>query len=277
MQVSPVSIVSLGGDDVEQAIELSTEVGWNQNAADWHRLISLNPQNCLGIRKDGRLAATATLASYGSSLGWVGMVIVSPPYRGQGLARALLEEVIRQADGEGISTLGLDATDLGRPVYQRLGFHDLTPIDRWSGVLSVDNEHASSTENADLEVIMAWDRAASGADRSALLKHLAGEPEVAVLATDIGYAFLRPGRQFWHLGPAVAGTKSDFCGLLSQAARRLTGRPVLIDAVRSVDVFSALTKAGLTVQRSLTRMVRRGEAPSLADGPWQLAMGFEWG
>ena len=49
-------------------------------------------------------------------------VYVDPAYRRQGVARRLMETIIRWAPGAGIARLVLHASDDGRRLYQSLGF-----------------------------------------------------------------------------------------------------------------------------------------------------------
>ena len=46
----------------------------------------------------------------------------------------MFSRVMQLASSEG-DAVGLDASDLGRPVYLKQGFADVAPIDRWEGVL----------------------------------------------------------------------------------------------------------------------------------------------
>ena len=43
-------------------------------------------------------------------------------YRGQGVAARMVELLIREARGRGVTEISLDATEPGRPLYERLGF-----------------------------------------------------------------------------------------------------------------------------------------------------------
>ena len=48
----------------------------------------------------------------------------------------------------------------------------------------------------------------------------------------MGLAFLRPGREHFHLGPVVAERGAVLSALLDAAGRQLAGRTVLVDAPR---------------------------------------------
>ena len=107
------------------------QAGWNQTAEDWRMLIDLAPESCLAIEMDSELAATTTLLCYGTRLAWVGMVLTKIKFRGQGLARRLLSEALKLAGQMNIETVKLDATDQGRPLYEKLGFRCEQPVERW--------------------------------------------------------------------------------------------------------------------------------------------------
>lgn len=55
-------------------------------------------------------------------LGMILNVYTKPPYRKRGLASLLLREAIRDAETLGISMLELQASEMGKHVYQQLGF-----------------------------------------------------------------------------------------------------------------------------------------------------------
>src|SRR6266487_1934869 len=71
--------------------------------------------------RDGDLVGVSGCAHFGAT-GWVGGVAVVPEARRAGLGRALTEAAIAWLQERGAGTIQLYATDLGRPVYERLGF-----------------------------------------------------------------------------------------------------------------------------------------------------------
>ncbi len=50
---------------------------------------------------------------------------VSPPYRRQGICTKLLDLLTADAHARGVTFLTLEATAMGRPVYERYGFHPM--------------------------------------------------------------------------------------------------------------------------------------------------------
>jgi GNAT superfamily N-acetyltransferase len=51
-------------------------------------------------------------------------VITHPAYRRRGLARRLVQITLAWLDEQGIQRADLHATDMGRPLYESLGFAD---------------------------------------------------------------------------------------------------------------------------------------------------------
>src|SRR6185503_9857374 len=69
----------LGEEDLEGALALSAEAGWNQARADW--LLMLRLGSGFAVRDGGRVVATALALPYPPMFGWVSMVLVHAPYR----------------------------------------------------------------------------------------------------------------------------------------------------------------------------------------------------
>jgi GNAT superfamily N-acetyltransferase len=61
----------------------------------------------------------------------VTLVATLPEARGRGLARNLLTRALLEARERGCTTSSLQATRLGYPVYRRIGYRDLGPIQMW--------------------------------------------------------------------------------------------------------------------------------------------------
>ncbi len=276
--------------DLGGALRLSMEAGWNQTCEDWRRLLDLSPQGCLGVRVEGSLVATASVMVYGGDLAWVGMVLVDESFRGRGLGKLVFLSALKRAHVMGARIIGLDATEMGRPMYLKEGFRDVGLIERWTGRLAVTEPFprcegtVSSLTGDELESVLLLDRQACGCDRSQLLRRLFAEPEVRAWIwrkaddeSPQGFAFVRPGREFKHLGPVVATGKAGFDGLLHHIGRTLPGTPVLADVLHGQELGSSLKPLGMNVQRQLIRKAQPWR-PDLLAGPqvW-LGAGFEWG
>src|SRR5207237_6846787 len=103
--------------------------------------------------------ATTTTCILGD-VAWVAMVLVDARLRRHGIGTELMQQALRFLDERNVWSIRLDATPLGRPVYERLGFVPDYPLARYNGHLP---EHALSAETEpadtqDLEAIIALDR-----------------------------------------------------------------------------------------------------------------------
>src|SRR3954452_24799436 len=132
MNISTPQVRALQPRDLTTAVALSTVAGWNQTVDDWRMLLDLAPDGCFGIEAAAQLVSTTTLVCYGKNLGWIGMVLTRPEYRGRGHARKLVAHALHYADAMGIETVKLDATEQGQQLYESLGFREEQKIERWS-------------------------------------------------------------------------------------------------------------------------------------------------
>jgi len=257
--------------DLEGALQLSTHAGWNQTLDDWRMLFELAPDGCLAIEVEGELAATTTLLCYGSCLAWVGMVLTKEKFQGRGFARRLLSEVLKLADEKKIETVKLDATDQGKPLYEKSGFRSEQPVERWA---RTGIGHEIRSPNVSPTKWYEVDCAALGADRSELLKKLAerNAPWIAERSFLLG----RSGTKTGYLGPCV-GDAPHSVRLLIERFVQSTKAAISWDLSPQNQTAVAIAKDfGFAPQRHLTRMVRGKDLRGKESSVYALA-GFEFG
>jgi GNAT superfamily N-acetyltransferase len=180
----------LASGDLKRCVALSVDRGWSPERSKWSLLLAAS--EAFGVdAPDGRgLAGAVVLTRWGPDLASVGMMLVAARYGRRGLGRALMEHVIAEA---GEATVTLFATDMGRPLYEKLGFLPVRrsvsfagqfrpgPDDAGAGAGSAGYPRAAV--KADLPAILAVDHAAFAADRSHILRRLPGFADrIAVLA-----------------------------------------------------------------------------------------------
>ncbi len=250
--------------DLDGAVALNAEAGWNQTAADW--LFMLQQGEGMGVRQDG-LIATSMLLPQGNRFAWIAMILVTARWLRRGLASELMRLCITHADELGL-VAGLDATEAGRQVYLPLGFADIYPLTRWQ-VTRRQTDGAKATGGAgvrpmttnDLDRVAAWDRDISGAPRNALLRHLHGRcPERAFILESggnvRGFVLARNGRLASQIGPLSADDEAGAIALLQPAIAAAPG-PIFLDAADHHGNFLAiLADLGFTKQRGYMRMLR---------------------
>jgi predicted N-acetyltransferase YhbS len=121
----------------------------------------------------GAMSGAACCVSFGAT-GWIGALGVAPEARRRGLGRALTEAAVARLRARGATTILLFATDMGRPLYERLGFAAEGAATAWRGTAgsaprAVQVRRLSEDDRAGLAAL---DRAATGEDRANLFDAL---------------------------------------------------------------------------------------------------------
>ena len=245
---APIGV--LGANDLDGALALSAEAGWNQDAADWALMLRLG--SGFAVRDGDRVVATALALPYPPVFGWVSMVLVHAPYRRRGLATRLVERATAALTDTGLLPV-LDATPAGAEVYGGMGFRRVGNLMRWRGA------GRGGTSPADLGLadrVRDLDTSAFGADRSAVLADLVDRPApVAALAADGGgYLLSRAGRTATQLGPLVVRDAATAIALLEQGLDAAGGTVVVDVPERATAVAEHLAGRGFAPERPFVRM-----------------------
>jgi GNAT superfamily N-acetyltransferase len=253
--------------DIPGGVRLNTLSGWNQTAADWRRFLENSPRGCFVMEHEGRVIGTAATLPYESRFAWIGMVLVDPEYRKQGIGTDLLKKAIDHLDSSGIATMKLDATPQGKPIYTKLGFVEEYEIERWilkrePGAISTTPVSTRAALNeTEREQIFEADKEFFGGDRSFLLRALSDEaPEFAATVWEDGlaqgYAFGRRGLFADHLGPWMARNREAAKKILRGFLAKSSRETLIVDCMKSNSVSVELLGAcGFVPSRPLTRMV----------------------
>jgi GNAT superfamily N-acetyltransferase len=251
--------------DIAVGLELCRASRWNQLGRDWECFLKLSPTGCRVAVKDDRVIGTVATVRYQDRFSWVGMVLVDPAERRQGIGTQLLLEAFDILSDQ--AAIRLDATPAGREVYLKLDFVDEYRLSRMETVVSDrialdENNAARPMTESDLPVVFEMDRQVFGADRRVMLEWmLAGAPEYAwMIERDrkvVGYTFGRHGFNFEHLGPVIAEDRKIAQQLVSACLSGQSGRPFILDASWSDPEWTRwLESIGFKEQRPFIRMFR---------------------
>lgn len=264
------TISRMGAEHVDDGLRLCRAAGWNQVDRDWRFFLKHSGDDSFVALQRGEVVGTATVTRYAERLAWIGMVLVDPSHRRQGIGRGLLGHVLEHV-GESYA-LALDATPAGREVYLPLGFLDVSTVVRLAGRVRNDAKRdavARPASGEELAEIVEFDRMASGCKRREILDWwLEGAPGYAWVVREagqlLGYCLGRAGQTHDQLGPLVA-IHSMVARALAQAAfENATRRDWIIDVPTTQFEFIAwLKEQGFAEQRVLYRMVR-GALPTMA-------------
>jgi GNAT superfamily N-acetyltransferase len=248
------SVRRLGPDDLRHCVRLSVDRGWLPEKAKWSLLLEVSevfgvdaPDDPDGADGgDGTLAGAVVLTRYGADLASVGMMLVAARHSRLGLGRALMEHLLAEA---GDATVTLFATDLGKPLYDKLGFRTIRRNAAFTGPFragptagptagtvtrTADNSKMRTrpAEAADMAEIIDVDKAAFGADRSRLLRRLpAFAGQLLVLQAEhcvAGFAAAWQNHTSTVIGPVVAPDGAAARLLISDLAAGIRG-PIRLD------------------------------------------------
>ena len=206
----PYSLGPLAAHDIEALHLLTVEASWPHRPDDWRFVLGLG--HGLAARDAaGRIVGCAMWWPFGEEDATVGMVLVSHRLQGRGIGRRLMADVLEAAARRRI---WLNATEEGRPLYEKLGFRPVGTIRQRQGLAVLPAGEAPPAEGEvrpfaaqDLSEIVALDRAASGRARGTLIEALADRAEGVVHEVEgriAGFAFTRAFGRGHVVGPIVA-------------------------------------------------------------------------
>jgi GNAT superfamily N-acetyltransferase len=219
-------------------------------------LQSVQPDGWYVIEDDGAPLAVAGCLVYGAFC-WLGLVATHPDARGRGLASQVSSHLVEWAMARGCRTVALDASTLGRPVYERLGFRAAgatAELVRPAGTTPDPGTRAEQATPAAFDEIARFDRKVFGGDRSRLLQGLARDPLGAWWITRgddgaiSGYLLARSRL----LGPGAALEADGAERLVRSALDETLELRVLVPAESAF--HDALTRLGFVEQRRLAHM-----------------------
>lgn len=234
--IGPIFIRPMTIQDISFGQKLSSLAGWNQTETDWAMLLEQSNAGSFLACYNRVEAGTVTTVTYQNQLSWVGMILVAPEFQHLGIGTALLRAAIQAVKAPGV--VCLDATPAGKPLYDKLGFHDLYCIGRWlrpPGSLemqSVIQCHPLTQES--LPAILAYDRPVFGADRTGILSTFQRNASSLALFAEydheiMGFCLGRIGLKYVQIGPVIADCLEIARDLLLGALQTCTHQQVILD------------------------------------------------
>lgn len=200
-------------------------------------------------------------------------MLVDPAYRRQGIATTLMRRALAVLTMDGVQCIKLDATPLGKPVYEQLGFVEEWRYWRWT---RTGKAHGASSLRIleSLESLspslLQLDRQAFGADRSEYLARLA---RISIVSRrDGGMGMLRSGFLADYLGPVVAPSPETADRIVIDLLTE-TERTIFWDIPSpNAQAENLAIAMAFRPDRELTRMAY-GNCQRTARLQWQFAIG----
>ncbi len=275
-QADRTTLRPMRATDLPACHAMSLHLHWPHRLADWqfHHQVSSSwaveqeqPDGTLNVAGSGMLCRLDE--DYAS----LGLVIIADALQGRGLGRAMMQRLLADAGSRNVI---LNATEAGRPLYEKLGFV----------VTDTLSQHQSTTASApatlpagthirplrpdEVPALLALDRQASGIDRSALLQALLKLAEVVVLERQgqvAGVAFQREFGRGRVIGPVIASSVEDAKALIAYWVNAYPGAYLRIDVPGRSGLKPWLQEIGLTCVDDVVSMCRG--TPPKADPTWR--------
>jgi GNAT superfamily N-acetyltransferase len=231
------------------------------------------PDGWFLARLDGVPAGMGGVIIYGD-IARIGLMAVHPDLQRRGIGQAIMEHLLKWATMRGATTILLDATPAGFPLYTRLGFvtDDYAWVYGCSHPVSLAGPEAASVnlfQPADLPEVAAFDAVRSGTSRTAILarygEELAGRAFVARDSQGRVTGYLMS--QSKRLGPWLADTPEIAASLLRRALPLCSTTTLALVPESNQAAITLLERTGFTPERRLHSM-RRGGVPQIQRRQW---------
>lgn len=210
-----IDIQVMDATEVAAGFRLSQQLAWPHRLEDWALALKLGQG--LVIKQQQRTIATALYWQWGERWASIGLVIVDPDYRKQGLGKLLLANVLNRIESPMIR---LSATKVGEPLYLQLGFQrtgaltqlQVESLAKYPHEKSLSAAQLYTASIADLPTLLQIEKHSSGMEREALLYELLlnGRVICAKLPADeiVGFAACHRFGRGYVIGPVYASSLS---------------------------------------------------------------------
>lgn len=247
--------------DLDGAHTLSRREKWPHRAEDWEYMLSIGEG--VVAERDGRIIGTILVWKHDEHTATLGMVIVSQQARGQGLGRKLMQAALERA---GTRAVRLNATQDGLALYESMGFVEVGAILQHQGtalpvpIVQLDpGVRVRPLGKADADVVLAFDRAATGMTRPKLMADLMADSRGVVLDRDgeaLGFAFFRRFGFGSSISPVVAPDAQGAKAMIAYWLSLHSGMFVRLDVTEAGGLSPWLEDNGMANVARIVTMVR---------------------
>lgn len=245
--------------------------GWNPGLSDLQIAWDIDPDAFVALRLCDTLVGGGSIFSYGGDFGFMGLFIMRPDLRKQGLGTALWhwrrdQLIARLKPGAGIA---MDGVFEMVPFYERGGFQSAYRDVRYQGIAAGTHDPAvQALDAADVPDVIAYDRPFFPASRETFLSRWIAAPGAIAMGLRqngalVGYGVARPCREGYKIGPLFADTPAIAESIADSLMATISGKQVQIDVPEANQAAVLLAKRfGLTLSFGCMRLYR-GSVPAL--------------
>jgi GNAT superfamily N-acetyltransferase len=212
--------------------------GWNPGPYDADIFYNTDPDGFYGYFYEGNLIAGGAIVSYNSQFGFMGLFIVKPEFRSEGLGRKLWfkrrDLLIERLQSN--ASIGMDGVIAMQPFYKKGGFEIAFKDHRYEklGIPLDMDANISPITNEDFDAILAYDESCFGFSRPQFLKpwlHLPENYTFKYTEHGIlkGFAVLRKANEGFKIGPLFANNGAIAEALYRACLNAVVGELVYLD------------------------------------------------
>lgn len=208
------------------------------------------------IQTDGKILSVGSAISFGST-SWLAGIIVHPDYRGQGLAKKIMNSLLSFLKKSGCRTISLIATEMGHPLYKKFGFQDQSKYIFFENKSPKNNPEPHShnifkADESEKQTILKMDQQISGERREEIIAYKLNNAFVYKEGNSISGFYLP------ELGEGFIAAETPTAGeALLQLKHRKPFRAVLPEKCKHGQ--SVLMELGFSETQRVRRMVRGPE------------------
>jgi GNAT superfamily N-acetyltransferase len=164
------------GDNLDAAAEIYAAVGFRPDLVDDLYFLRRLGGEIFVAGRGGTVAGVSSCVAFAGT-GWIGGVAVPPEHGRRGLGSELTDVALRALKARGVTTVLLHATEMARPLYERMGFLPEGEFAELHGRAAPPAAPGAPPRlrpgtGADLAAVLDLDRRATGEDRGRLLRAL---------------------------------------------------------------------------------------------------------
>lgn len=208
-----ITIRAMQRSELEWALDLAANEGWNPGLHDAAPFFAQDPEGFLLALLDGQPVGCISAVKYGRDFGFIGFYIVTPEQRGKGYGLQLWQAAMQRLQGR---IIGLDGVIEQQHNYRKSGFALQYSNIRFEYRNTLESfprdfEDIAPAELGELEAIAAYERAMFPAERKVFLLHWLQMPGAQAYVCKAGsalrgFAVIRPCREGYKIGPLFADT-----------------------------------------------------------------------
>jgi GNAT superfamily N-acetyltransferase len=238
MNIEDLEFKKLTLPDLKILIKWAKNEGWNPGQYDAEVYWATDPNGFYGYFLKKSLIAGGAIVSYNNEFGFMGLFIVKPKFRANGIGRKLWyqrRDILRSRLNHN-SSIGMDGVLDMQSFYKKGGFEFLFKDERYEkvGMKFHLNPNITNIKDADLHEIMNYDKQCFGFHRPQFLNPWIKLPENKnfkyVEKNQLrGFSIVRKVSTGFKVGPLFADNTKIAEELYKACLNSVIGEPLYID------------------------------------------------